>query len=149
MTPLYIFDLDGTLADLTHRRRFVDGSVGKKDWPSFFRECVNDTPIMPVIRTMRRLQAADAECWIVSGRSDEVRDATVDWLCKHDCAPTKLLMRKSGDYTPDDALKESWLLSWSEDDRARIVGVFDDRDRVVAMWRRHGLQCFQVAPGDF
>ena len=26
---------------------------------------------------------------------------------------------------------------------------FDDRDRVVAMWREEGVPCFQVAPGDF
>lgn len=147
--PLYIFDLDGTLADLTHRRRFVDGNMGRKDWRSFHAACVDDKPIQPVIRTMRRLQAADAECWIVSGRSDEVWNQTVDWLCKNDCVPSRLIMRKDGDYTPDDMLKESWLLSWPQEDRDRIVAVFDDRDRVVAMWRRHGLVCFQVAPGDF
>lgn len=33
--------------------------------------------------------------------------------------------------------------------RERIAMVFDDRDKVVAMWRRQGLTCLQVAPGDF
>ena len=27
--------------------------------------------------------------------------------------------------------------------------VFDDRQRVVDMWRRNGIQCCQVAPGDY
>ena len=148
-TPLYIFDLDGTLADLTHRRHFVDKKVGRKDWDAFHAACVDDAPIWPVIHTMRTLQAAGAECWVVSGRSDAVYDQTVDWVTRHDCAPSRLLMRKAGDYTPDDVLKESWLRSWPSADVARIVAVFDDRDRVVAMWRRHGIQCFQVAPGDF
>lgn len=31
----------------------------------------------------------------------------------------------------------------------RLVMTFDDRDRVVAMWRRNGVVCAQVAPGDF
>jgi hypothetical protein len=34
-------------------------------------------------------------------------------------------------------------------DRERLVGAFDDRQRVVDMWRRNGITCFQVAPGDF
>jgi len=27
--------------------------------------------------------------------------------------------------------------------------VFDDRDKVVKMWRNQGLRCCQVAEGDF
>ena len=27
--------------------------------------------------------------------------------------------------------------------------VYDDRNKVVAMWREEGIQCFQVALGDF
>jgi len=27
--------------------------------------------------------------------------------------------------------------------------VFDDRDRVVKMWRENGIRCFQVAEGNF
>ena len=143
-----IFDLDGTLADLKHRRHFVDGTDGGKDWKAFHAACVDDAPIWPVIVTFTEL-AAGADCWIVSGRSDEVREQTKAWLDAHGIRPDRLLMRTAGDYTPDDVLKESWLLSWTQEERDRIVAVFDGRDRVVAMWRRHGLVCFQCAPGDF
>lgn len=34
-------------------------------------------------------------------------------------------------------------------DEYNILGVFDDRDQVVAMWRYLGLTCFQVDYGDF
>ena len=30
-----IFDVDGTLMDLDHRRKFLDGSMGRKDWSGF------------------------------------------------------------------------------------------------------------------
>ena len=40
-----------------------------------------------------------------------------------------------------------WLLSLPENERPTLV--FDDRDRVVAVWRKHGIRCCQVAPGDF
>ena len=58
-------------------------------------------------------------------------------------------MRPANDFTPDAQLKESWLHAMHPEDRARLVAVFEDRDRVVAMWRRNGVQCFQAAPGDF
>ena len=71
MKPLYIFDLDGTLALIDHRRHFVEGP--DKDWRSFFAACVDDAPNMPVIRTLQALRKSGAEVWIWSGRSDEDR----------------------------------------------------------------------------
>ena len=34
-------------------------------------------------------------------------------------------------------------------DIGNVLGVFEDRDRVVKMWRDLGITCFQVAEGDF
>ena len=53
-------------------------------------------------------------------------------------------------YMPDDELKQHWLDDlFPGDIRDRIVAVFDDRQKVVDMWRKNGLTCMQVAPGDF
>jgi len=46
-------------------------------------------------------------------------------------------------------LQAEWLSRAEPYERARIAGVFEDRDRVVAMWRANGLTCYQVAAGDF
>lgn len=151
MKPLYIFDLDGTLALIGHRRHYVERAKGKKqDWAAFHAACVDDLPNAPVIETMRRLWA-EAEVRIFSGRSDEVREQTEAWLAKHRCYPGRasLTMRAAGDFTPDDVLKRRWYEALPAFDRRRLVAVFDDRDRVVAMWRALGVTCFQVAPGDF
>ncbi len=59
------------------------------------------------------------------------------------------MMRKSGDYTPDDKLKYGWLADLEPPERNRVTAVFDDRDRMVKMWRDAGITCLQVAPGDF
>lgn len=154
MTPLYIFDLDGTLALIGHRRHFVEGA--KKDWRSFFAACVDDKPNVPVITTMQLLSMRGAEVRVWSGRSDEVRAETVRWLDRHagfylSDRPDdpRLQMRKAGDHQPDEKLKRSWLDALTPHDRARLVCVFDDRDRVVRMWRLAGVACMQVAPGDF
>lgn len=157
MRPLYIFDLDGTLALIEHRRHFVEN--GNKDWPAFFAACVDDKPNLPVINTLKQLRKAGAEIWIWSGRSDEVLPQTKDWLRQHDCmpflwptsfrAPETLRMRKAGDYQPDTKLKASWLAEIEPPEFARLTAVFDDRKSVVDMWRAAGVACFQVAEGNF
>lgn len=151
--PLYIFDLDGTLALIDHRRHFVEGP--SPDWTAFYAACVNDKPNQPVLAVMRALYVLGAEVWVFSGRSDEVRDETIDWLRYYSIIPRSelegayLQMRPQGDYTPDDQLKRSWLHAMLPEDRARLVAVFDDRKKVVDMWRSEGVACFQVAEGDF
>lgn len=149
--PLYIFDLDGTLALIEHRRHFVDGD--EQDWPAFFAACKDDVPNVPVVSLMRDL-APVADIWIWSGRSDEVRQMTIWWLSQNTHlrymqVDPILTMRKAGDHQPDEKLKAAWLSEMPPEDRRRLVAIFDDRDRVVAMWRKLGVTCFQVAPGDF
>lgn len=152
--PLYIFDLDGTLALIEHRRHILDREDSQK-WRDFYAACDRDKPNAPVIDTMHRLRWTGAEVWIFSGRSDEVRDKTIAWLADHtifmthDLRGPMLQMRAEGDYTADDELKRQWLHSMLPEDRARLVAAFDDRDRVVRMWRSEGVTCFQVADGEF
>lgn len=159
MKPLYIFDLDGTLALIDHRRHFVECPKSQQDWKAFYATCVRDQPNLPVLRIMESLRRF-ADVWIFSGRSDEVREQTIDWLSMttgfawsdFDSAAGHqdiLTMRQAGDYTPDDVLKRQWLDGMLAEDRARLVAVFDDRDRVVKMWRDAGVTCLQVAAGEF
>ena len=77
-TPLYIFDLDDTLADLKHRRHFVEyphvecenclhdhnerrcqlcGTKHpfKPNWDAFHAACVDDTPIDAIIDVLAEL----------------------------------------------------------------------------------------------
>lgn len=153
MRPLYIFDLDGTLALIEHRRHILSWETDNK-WRHFYAQCHLDAPNVPVIETMERLRLT-SEIWVFSGRSDEVKDKTVEWLAANttftaaELYGPMMTMREAGDHTPDDLLKERWLLGMLDDDRERLVAAFDDRDRVVAMWRHHNVTCFQVAPGEF
>ncbi|WP_175760468.1 hypothetical protein [Burkholderia anthina] len=154
MKPLYIFDIDGTVALIGHRRHILDREDRQK-WRDFYAACDKDLPNEPVIRTLEGLRHAGADVWFFSGRSDEVRDKTVAWLADHtsfmswELEGPMLTMRAEGDYTADDVLKRQWLDAMLIDDRRRLVAVFDDRDKVVEMWREAGVACFQVAPGEF
>ncbi|QOJ19501.1 MAG: hypothetical protein HRU77_01595 [Gammaproteobacteria bacterium] len=154
--PLYIFDIDGTLAIINHRVSILEDKDNPNRWRDFYAACDRDEPNKPVIFIMNNLMLSGADVWLFSGRSEEVRDKTVAWIAEHTAFMSfnlnyehLLTMRPAMDYTPDDVLKESWLDNMLEDDKKRLVAVFDDRDRVVNMWRRRGITCLQVAPGDF
>jgi beta-phosphoglucomutase-like phosphatase (HAD superfamily) len=142
----FIFDLDGTLADLTHRRHHV--IKPNRRWNQFFDECGADAPIMDVINIYKILAQHEYVMLVVSGRSDRVRIQTRAWLTNQGLDSADLFMRKDGDYRADDIIKEE-IYETQIKPSYNIVGVFDDRDRVVGMWRRLGLRCYQVAPGDF
>jgi len=74
------------------------------------------------------------------------RRDTIDLLDAFNVPYNHLRMRAAGDFTADEELKRQWIQEYKLED---IICVFDDRTKVVNMWRDLGLTCFQVAPGDF
>ncbi len=151
-TPLYIFDLDGTLALIDHRRPILDNLQDPHRWEKFYDSCDKDLPNKQVIKTLNIFHSDCIDILIFSGRSNSVREKTIEWLLYHTSIndPDKILtMRDEGDYRPDEVIKKEWLYNMLDEDRKRLVAVFDDRCKVVKMWRDNGITCFQVAKGDF
>ena len=143
-----IFDLDGTLADASHRMHHISGPV--KDWDAFYAACVDDKPIMPIIDTLHTyLFAGDDDIEIWTGRSEIVRAETLRWLDNnlYPFGRWQLRMRGAKDRRPDWQVKEGWLMSLPVDEWPSLV--FEDRSQVVAMWRRQGIMCCQVNEGNF
>ena len=144
-----IFDLDGTLADCEHRRHFVTGD--KKDWDGFFKTCVNDEPIKPIINLLKMYRALGCNIYILSGRSASVMTQTRLWIERHVGylgSGMQLAMREEEDLRPDRHVKIDMLIELGlEPEDTEIV--FDDRQSMVDMWRELGFLCCQVAPGDF
>lgn len=154
---IFLCDIDGTVADLTHRLKYIAkdqrDDKGKRihpNWKKFFAACVMDEPITPVIETIQLLSRAGARIIMMSGRSDEVRYETEQWLKEHDVPFDSMYMRRAGD-TRQDAIVKAELLAQVVDAYpfSEIVAVFDDRQQVVDMYRDMGIKVYQVAPGDF
>lgn len=137
-----IFDLDGTLADIDHRLHFVKD--GNKDWDGFYAACVDDLPKAAIIELALMCDDAGHEIIISSGRSENVRAQTEEWLAKHGVVYKTLLMRPNGSFIPDQALKKAWLDQGVLGRKEDILFVVEDRDRMVKMWRDQGLVCLQV-----
>jgi beta-phosphoglucomutase-like phosphatase (HAD superfamily) len=144
-----IFDLDGTLADCEHRRHLVTGD--KKDWNAFFKACVDDEPIKPIINLLKMYRAQGCKIYILSGRSASVMTETRLWIERHVGSISSgmgLAMREEGDFRPDRHVKIDMQIALGlEPDNTEIV--FEERQCVVDMWRELGFRCCQVAPGDF
>lgn len=150
-----IFDLDGTLALIDDRRALATKDNGKMNWDVFF-DPVNinlDLPNDSVIKMAQLLDSQGFKIVIFSGRSKATKDTTKDWLNKFNVPFSILKMRPTGGnfkFMGDDKLKKMWLDDlFPGDSKQRILTVFDDRQKVVDMWRSNGIDCFQVAPGNF
>jgi len=145
-----IFDLDGTLALIEKRRKLADKGNGKMNWKVFFapENIQLDEPNIPVIKTFQAMKLAGFRVGIFSGRDAISKTETEIWLKKWGVDYDFLRMRPQRDYTPDDVLKEAWLDELLNDG-GEILCVFDDRDKVVKMWRDKGISCFQVNYGQF
>src|ERR1700691_3690564 len=144
---IYIFDIDGTIADISHRLHFIQNKPA--DWRSFFAACPDDEPIPEVIQVAKSLGGV-AHIILLSGRSDEVRKQTLDWLNELQIPCSCLYMREEGDHREDSVIKSEMLddviKQWPDE---QIMGVFEDRKQVVDMYRAKGLRVFQVADGNF
>lgn len=147
---IYIFDIDGTIADLSHRLHFIQQD--KPDWDAFFNAAGDDKPIFEVITVARALSTAGHPIVYSTGRSEVIRNITDRWLAKYRLPKGTMFMRSAGDHREDNVVKGelldkimhlygAWLGGYG--------GVFEDRQQVVDMYRARGLRVFQVAKGDF
>lgn len=150
---IYLSDIDGTIADLTHRLPLIKvESPNKPDWRAFFKACRDDAPIHDVIALEQDLYYAHNRFMYVTGRSDEVRKETSDWLGFNKLPPGPLFMRKEGDYRPDHIVKSELIDKLLKEYNLlphEIGGIFEDRTQVVKMYRERGFRVYQVAEGDF
>lgn len=151
-----IFDLDGTLANIDKRRLISkDINTGKMNWDIFFNpdNIKLDQPNHPVIKMAQILAESGHMIAIFSGRSKGTQLTTKSWLNRHNVPYHVIKMRPTSSdwmFMPDDKLKQRWLDDlFPGDKKKNIVCVFDDRNKVVDMWRKNDLTCMQVAPGDF
>lgn len=131
----YIFDIDGTLATMQGR--------GPYDWDKVNEDLLNDE----VARVLRALKQCGYKVIIFTGRDGVCEVDTHVWLQSHGIPYDHFDIRPAGSTEKDAIIKKGMLESVR--DRYNVLGVFDDRDQVVEMWRSLGLRCFQVGYGNF
>jgi predicted kinase len=137
LPPVVLVDIDGTVALMASRSPYDWSRVGE------------DEPNPSVIAAVRAMHAAGHAIVFCTGRDEMCRAETEAWLDLFVDVPyAGLFMRPEGDSRKDSVVKRE-IFDREIRHRWRVVGVFDDRQQVVRMWRALGLTVFQVAEGDF
>jgi hypothetical protein len=141
-----IFDIDGTLADASHRLHHVTG--GNRNWDAFFA-AMGDDPVVEPIRDLLNsiTRGSDNPIVLCSGRPENYRDITEDWLRRHQISWAALYMRPEGDHRADHIVKAQLLTGMRGDGFEPWIAV-DDRPSIVAMWRENGITCLQCRDWD-
>lgn len=127
-----IFDIDNTLA--------IMGDRSPYDGDKVYIDTVN----YDVSHALGLYYHSGANVFIVTGRDEKYRAVTEKWLDGHEIKYDALFMRPERDTREDSIIKHELFNQHIRDKRYKILGVFDDRHRVLRMWRKLGLTTFHV-----
>lgn len=153
-----VIDLDGTVANCEHRLHHIKGD--KKDWDTFYKDCINDEPIKNVVNFVEHMCNMDEGNNVgvfITGRSRICEEETRKWIKKNfpgliENSDYYIYMREERDYRPDHEIKPELLEKFFNDkdsSKENVWFILEDRASVVDKWRELGYTCFQVAKGDF
>ena len=145
----YIFDLDHTVIDSSHRQlTLADGSIDLAHWvENCTREKIFADSLLPLATEMRDLIAKNRSVIVCTARVMSEHDH--DFLVSHGLAPDAILSRPLGDCTSDHLLKERLLREYCQTRKlsfARFCSrsvMFDDNQNVNAHLASFGIntQC--------
>jgi predicted kinase len=137
LPPAIICDLDGTLA-IIHNRSPYDA-----------KSCETDLLNEPIAEILKTYHQKGTKIILMSGREDNAKQQTINWLHYNRIQYDALYMRKAGDSRKDAVVKKE-LFEQHINDPFFVAFVLDDRNQVVDLWRNElGLACLQVNYGDF
>lgn len=150
-----VVDLDGTLADNSHRIIHIKDPSGvvKKDWETYRHKAPEDKPFRWCVEIMQAMFVMGYTIIFLTGRNESERETAVNWLRQH--VPfvftakdgPKLLMRPDGDFR-QDAIVKSEIYDQHIEGKYDVVMAFDDRRPCVEMFRGRGVTCLQPWDND-
>ena len=134
LEDVVICDIDGTIAIMKNRSPF--------DW----KKVGEDLPNKVVIEAVKN---SGYHIIFMSGRDSICRTETENWLRHYfPVSSWELFMRSNNDNRDDTIVKRELFFNHVHG-KYNPRMVFDDRRKVVVMWRSLGLTCFEVADHDF
>lgn len=134
-----IVDIDGTIADLSHRLHYLEEKP--KNYDAFYDEVDKDLPIEKVIDIVRHL-SEKYFIVITSGRTNKTCDKTINWLSRNGVPYDALLMKQwyfiQTDIEAKKSIYEKCLAN------KNIIMSIDDRPSIVELWRSFGIFTIDV-----
>jgi phosphoglycolate phosphatase-like HAD superfamily hydrolase len=124
--PVAVFDIDGVLADVSHRLHYLQSYPQR--WDRFFAAADRD-PLLAEGAARLRAALVDHDVIYLTGRPERSRRLTKAWLRRHGLPTGPLIMREDEDYRPARWMKREALRELAEE-RA-VASVLDDDPAVV------------------
>lgn len=145
-----IFDIDGVLADCSHRLHYLKD----KNYDKFYsdEEIMKDKPIHDVMDIFVGLENLNeynigsnkTVNILISGRNERCRKVTIQWLREKlniYIDEDQLFLRSANDYRPAHEVKEDLIKKHIGFEN--ILFAFDDDDQVNEMYKKHGVMCYK------
>ena len=142
--PAAIVDIDGVLADATHRQWHLDGPV--RDWHGFFAAAGGD-PLLADGADMVRALDERLVVVLLTARPFRLRGVTLDWLARHGVRWDLLALRgPTQDMVHSVRFKRQALGLLRERGFSPAFALEDD-PRIVEMYAAEALPCVYVHSG--
>lgn len=138
-----IFDLDGTIADSSHRSHHL--RRGPVDWVAWESGISDDSPIGDVISILKSLAESGYRILLATSRAERCRQSTEEWLNQNAIPYDRLFMRQNHCDGDAYAVKSSHVY--------RIIAAgyhpvlaFDDDEASCLAYAHAGVSCCRVSP---
>lgn len=139
LSEAIIVDIDGTLAHMNGKRGPYEEN----------KVLVDDPDPEVILSVLAEKNYLNRTVIIMSGRHETCQEDTEAWLQKYGVPYDHIFMRKHDDNRSDDIVKYELYMD-NVFGKYKVVKVFDDRNQVVAMWRKLlKLKVLQVEYGNF
>jgi FMN phosphatase YigB (HAD superfamily) len=142
MIDAEIFDMDGTLCDVSSIRHFLEGKT--RNFDRFHSESINCPPHLHVVEGVHAAREAGRAVLIVTARVARHMYTTLLWLHENDIEHDDLWMRRDGDYRPDYIVKAE-ILADIRRQGYNPVHAWDDNPNVIRLWEENGIPTTIVA----
>lgn len=158
-----LFDIDGVLADWSHRLHFIKRQnwqdIFLPDWDAFYA-AMPDDPVLPgaIIYNLlvgqsrflhRQVSLGKAACEYpvvdcVTCRPEKMRCVTVDWFERNGLLQPRVIhMRRDDDMRPHHEIKvEIWKKHYERVET--VLAIFDDNAETIAAFKELGVTAYHV-----
>lgn len=136
---MFVFDLEGTLSDFTHRLRYYE----EKSWPMWNLLFTEDLPREDMGVIFRLAKNSQVEVMILTSKEDCHRPMVVNWLIQNDLIPDHFMMKPTRDQRTSPEFKTDILLEMRKAGHPVSI-VFDDRKDVIDALIQNGIPAIWV-----
>jgi hypothetical protein len=140
----YIFDVDGTLANVDPYLHLVRGS--NRDYNAFHKASIDALPNIEVVEMLNDAVADKFAVLIVTSRKEKYRGLTSLWLERNNLRSHALFMRADDDNRPDYEAKKDMLDKITE--HWDVFHAVDDNPNVIRLWEDNGIPTTKIGDWD-